>query len=74
MSHYRVAIGRLTAVGWPPFYRFEHIETYSSGKVVAKPANGHGYEVLGYRLSAIPLTVSSKRRGPRSLGRLVILL
>ena len=35
-GRYMYLFKRLTAVPAGRFYRFEHIETYSSGKVVAK--------------------------------------
>ena len=34
--HYVYLFNRLTAVFGAPFYRFEHVVSYSSGKVVAK--------------------------------------
>jgi hypothetical protein len=36
ISHYWYLFKRLTAVSAGRFYRFEHIVSYSSGKVVAK--------------------------------------
>ena len=36
IGHYWYLFKRLPAVSAGPFYRFEHINTYSSGKVVAK--------------------------------------
>src|SRR5215510_13795850 len=38
IGHYMYLFKRLTAVFGARYYRFEHIETYSSGKVVAKSA------------------------------------
>ena len=39
IGRYRYLFKRLTAVSARRFYRFEHMVTYSSGKVVAKWAN-----------------------------------
>ena len=36
IGRYMYLFKRLTAVSAGRFYRFEHIETYSSGKVIAK--------------------------------------
>src|SRR5215813_10788839 len=56
IGRYRYLFKRLAAVSAGRFYRFEHIVSYSSsGKVVAKLVNGHGYLSAG--LSAIRLTV-----------------
>src|SRR5215831_4363846 len=38
IGRYWYLFNRLTAVSAGRFYRFEHIDTYSSGKVVAKSA------------------------------------
>jgi hypothetical protein len=44
IGRYWYLFKRLTAVSAGRFYRFEHIETYSSGKVVAKsPGPGGKY-------------------------------
>src|SRR5215813_9986155 len=39
IGHYWYLFNRLTAVSAGRFYRFEHILSYSSGKVVAKSAD-----------------------------------
>src|SRR5215831_9906717 len=43
IGRYWYLFKRLTALSTARFYRFEHIDTYSSGKVVAKSDRAHPY-------------------------------
>jgi hypothetical protein len=43
IGHYWYLFRRLTAVTAGRFYRFEHIDTYSSGKVVASKCLSHEF-------------------------------
>ena len=74
IGRYWYLFKRLTAVSAGRFYRFEHIVTYSSGKVVAKSDRPHPYIARGDNLSrssyfwkSYPVFLTTVESRPRTL-------